>query len=285
MAAVALGTDTGGSIRIPAALCGVAGFKPTFGAVPVDGVFPLAPSLDHVGPLAPTVAACAEAFAALAAAETAAPVELDALAVGVPEHAFDLCADAVEDGVRAALAALPRRVPLAFPTLDAFDNRHLLHTEARASHAALFPARAADYGADVRERLAAAAASTAADVRYCLAKLEEFRAACLRALAPVDVLALPTVPIAAPLIGTREVALGGHTLPLRDVLTRNVRIFNSLGWPALAIPCPVAHGELPVSIQLVGRPGDDALVLGAGMALERALREEVAEWPTSLSRV
>jgi aspartyl-tRNA(Asn)/glutamyl-tRNA(Gln) amidotransferase subunit A len=281
MAAVALGTDTGGSIRIPAALCGVAGFKPSFGAVPVDGVFPLAPSLDHVGPLAATVDGCADAFAVLAGTERAEAVDLDAVTVGVPEDAFDLCADEVEQAVRGALARLPRCAPLAFPALDAFDNRHLLHTEARAAHAALFPARAAEYGADVRERLEAADATSADDVRRSRRDLALFRDACVHSVARLDLLALPTVPIVAPRIGACEVTVRGRTLPLRDVLTRNVRIFNSLGWPALAVPCPVEADELPVSVQLVGRPGADALVLGAGLALERALRKEEALCPTT----
>jgi aspartyl-tRNA(Asn)/glutamyl-tRNA(Gln) amidotransferase subunit A len=281
MSAVALGTDTGGSIRIPAALCGVAGFKPTYGAVPVDGVFSLAPSLDHVGPLAPTVDGCADAFAVLAGAERAEAVDLDAVTVGVSEDAFELCEDEVEHAVRAALARLPRCVPLAFPALDAFDNRHILHTEARASHAGLFPVRAAEYGPDVRERLEAADASSADDVRRSRGDLAAFADECLRTVEHVDLLALPTVPIVAPLLGTREVAVRGRTLPLRDVLTRNVRVFNSLGWPALAVPCPVGDGELPVSVQLVGRPGEDALVLGAGLALERALTNDEALCPAT----
>jgi aspartyl-tRNA(Asn)/glutamyl-tRNA(Gln) amidotransferase subunit A len=281
MSAVALGTDTGGSIRIPAALCGVAGFKPSFGAVPVDGLFPLAPSFDHVGPLAPTVDGCADAFAVLAGTERAEAVDLEAVTVGVPKDAFDLCGDEVEHVVRAALSLLPPCVPVAFPALDAFDNRHLLYTEARAVHAVLFPARADEYGPDVRERLEAADASSADDVRRSRSDLAAFKGECLRAVEHVDLLALPTVPIVAPRLGTREVAVRGRMLPLRDVLTRNVRVFNSLGWPALAVPCPVAAGELPVSLQLVGRPGEDALVLGAGLALERALAKGEALCPTT----
>ncbi len=268
MAELGLGTDTGGSIRIPAAMCGVVGFKPSFGAVSVKGCFPLAPSFDHVGVLAPDVERCEHAFSMLTSERVSPdPVQLRALRVGVPEQFVSVCAPGVEAAFRAALIPFSRCTAVDFLAPDSFDNAPMLYPESLAVHRRTFPARAADYGDDVAARLERGFAFSAVEYLRCRDQLAQFCARCEAALEGIDLLALPTLPIVAPPLGTRTVRLAGQEYELRELLARNTRIFNCLGWPALAIPCGTAEHSMPASLTLIGAPGRDALVLAAGVAL------------------
>ncbi|MGH2995743.1 MAG: amidase [Gaiellaceae bacterium] len=271
MCDAALGTDTGGSIRIPAACCGVVGLKTTHGLLSMDGIFPLAPSFDTVGPMARTVSDCAATFAVLAETAVPAGADLGALRIGVAESFFEACSPGVEEAVRSALARLPRAETAEFPGPDSFRYEAMFYAEASVSHAATFPARAADYGRDVARRLDEGRRVSAVEYLVSREKLVEYRLACALALEGCDLLATPTLPSVAPMLGTTTIEAGGREWGARDFLTRYTRPFNSLGWPALALPCGTAENGLPASLQLVGRPGDDALVLAAGSAVEELL--------------
>jgi aspartyl-tRNA(Asn)/glutamyl-tRNA(Gln) amidotransferase subunit A len=272
MCDAALGTDSGGSIRIPAACCGVVGLKTTHGLVPMDGVFPLAPSFDTVGPMARNSPDCAAAFAVLAETAVAPGADLASLRIGVAESFFDeACSPGIDATVRAALARLPQSEPIEFPGPDAFWWEALFLAEAAASHLATFPSRASDYGRDLARRLDEGRRISAVEYLASRQKLVEYRLAAALALEGFDLLATPTLPCVAPPLGTKRVETDGHDWAVRDLLTRYTRPFNSLGWPALALPCGEAEHGLPASLQLVGRPGDDALVLAAGAAVQELL--------------
>lgn len=275
-----VGTDTGGSVRIPAALCGVVGIKPTYERVPRQGVFPLAPSLDHVGPLARTV----EDVAVLLEVLTATPGRyagalgqgLRGLRLGVPRGPYW---EAMHPGVSAcfeeALRCLEgegaRRVTVDFPWEAASAvATALLLVEAASVHADSLRARPDGYGPDVRDRLL---------VGLCLPGeryVQALRAR--RALAEasrklfwgsVDLVVTPTVPIPAPHLGEAVTEVAGAHHDTRALLTRFTNPFNALGLPALSVPCGFV-GSLPVGLQLVGPPGEEARVLAAGAAYERA---------------
>jgi len=262
LADAALGTDSGGSIRIPAACCGVVGFKPTHGRVPLDGCFALAPSFDVAGPMARDVAGCTRMFAALAPGDGGAtPAALADLRVGVAwlEQADPL----VRGRVAAAAAHFPHRTALDFPvphaTTPAFQR------EAAASHQGLFPEHAGAYGANVRAKLERCLAVTDAEHEAALRSRAAYREHAAAAMDGLDLLVTPTLGFVAPPFFTDDRAI-------RESVLRCTYPFNALGWPALALPCGTAEDGLPASVQLIGHPGQDHLVLAAGALLERALR-------------
>jgi Asp-tRNA(Asn)/Glu-tRNA(Gln) amidotransferase A subunit family amidase len=259
LADVALGSDSAGSIRIPAACCGVVGFKPSFGLVSLDGCFPLAPSFDHAGPMARNVDGCAEMLEALAPGIERETLALVDLQVGVAwlEHADPLVAQRVEETAR----LFPSLQPVDLPVPDRTDWGPVFRREALESHAGLFPERAEDYGEDVRDSLEGAQELTNSEVEGSKRLRERLREQVPRALEGLDLLVTPTLPIVAPPLGQGD----------RTRLTRFTALFNLIGWPALVLPCGPAEGNLPASIQLAAPAGRDALVLAAGAELERAL--------------
>ena len=256
--ALALGTDSGGSIRIPAAWCEVVGFKPTFDLVPTDGCFPLAPSYDHVGPIASTVAGCVELMQALAPGFEAASLgsfeELD-VAVAWLDEAEPL----VRARVAEAVERMPRRRPVDVPLPDPAENA-LFMREVADVHRGLFPEHAEEYGENVRWKLERCQAVTDGEVETAHRLRDEYRQRCEELLEGFDLLVTPTVAIVPPPADADERALRGRVIRLTYPL-------NLLGWPALALPCGAAEDGLPASIQLIGRPGDDACVLAAGSLL------------------
>jgi aspartyl-tRNA(Asn)/glutamyl-tRNA(Gln) amidotransferase subunit A len=255
----ALGSDSAGSIRIPAACCGVVGFKPTYGLVPIDGCFPLAPSFDHAGPMACDVRGCVGMMEALVPGFETVEVALADLRIGVAwlDEADPLVRARVDE--TAARFSSPRALPLPVP--DREDWGAAFRREALESHAGLFPERAEDYGDDVRSSLEGAAELTDSEVDAARRFREGVREQLNESFGELDLLVTPTLPVVAPPYGEGT----------RTVLTRLTALFNLTGWPALALPCGPAEGGLPASVQLAAPSGRDALVLAAGAALEDAL--------------
>jgi aspartyl-tRNA(Asn)/glutamyl-tRNA(Gln) amidotransferase subunit A len=259
----ALGTDSGGSVRIPAACCGITGFKPTFGVVPIDGCFPLAPSFDHVGPMARDVAGCERMMRALADGfEPAALHSLADLHVGVAwtARADPLVRRHVERA--AALFSLRRAVDVPLPegVYPGFAR------EAATVHADLFAAHRDLYGENVARKVAWALTVEDAAVDAALAARERYRERIASLTEDLDLLVTPTIPMVAP-------ALGIGDLALRERMIELTLPWNTVGAPALALPCGAAEDGLPASIHLIGKPGDVATVLADGRLLERALAD------------
>jgi aspartyl-tRNA(Asn)/glutamyl-tRNA(Gln) amidotransferase subunit A len=255
----ALGTDSGGSIRIPAACCGIVGFKPTFDLVPTDGCFPLAPSFDHVGPMARSVEEC-EAMLRLLAPDFRSVTEPGAPRVGIAwvQHADPLVRMRVEEAAT-AVDATPVDVPLNTETYALF-----LHDVAEV-HRELYAENAELYSEDVAVKVERCLAVTAAEADTARRARERYRAAVEDALDGFDLLLTPTLSSVAPRVGVGDAVL-------REQMIRFTYPFNALGWPALAVPCGAAEDGLPASAQLVGRPGEDGLVLAAGRLLASLIR-------------
>jgi aspartyl-tRNA(Asn)/glutamyl-tRNA(Gln) amidotransferase subunit A len=261
---VALGTDSGGSIRIPAACCGVVGFKPTYGLVSLEGCFPLAPSFDHAGPMARDVRTCEDALGVLGSSFEARALEsLEQVAVAVAwlDEADPLVRARVED----AATAFPRRAAVTVPRPEGVD--HLFMREVAGVHGELFAENADLYGEDVRIKIERCLEVTEAEAERAAERRAEYREAAASALDGFDLVLTPTLPCVAPLIGAGEPG----DLGVRRSLIQFTFPFNALGWPALALPCGLAEDGLPASAQLAGRPGADALVLAAGRLLEATL--------------
>ena len=277
----ALGSDTGGSIRIPASLCGIVGLKPTFGRVSLAGAVPLAWSLDHLGPLARTARDAALMLQAIAGPEPGDPRTRD---VPVPDYTAGLEAGVRgvrigvvgDDGERdppAALASFAawraglRSLEAAGATLVALDlpvladlrvvNGALIAMEAAAFHRPMLRARAGDYGEFARLRLLAAHAYRPGDYLRAQQARAVARARFQRALEGVELLSTPTMPGAAPALGV-------------PAPTRFTAPFNLLGWPALSVPVGPAADRMPLGLQLVGRPWEERSVLRAARVVERA---------------
>jgi aspartyl-tRNA(Asn)/glutamyl-tRNA(Gln) amidotransferase subunit A len=257
----ALGTDSAGSIRIPSACCGTTGFKPTFGLVPLDGCFPLAPTFDHGGPMASDVAGCERLLAVLVPGF--APAALDSLGdlragVAWTERADPL----VRERAEAAAALFPAARAVEVPAPDGVYP--CFGREAAEVHADLFRERRDAYGENVATKIEWALTIEDAEVDAARAERERYRERVAAVFDRIDVLVTPTVPMVAPPTGIGDLALRGRMIEL-------TLPWNVVGAPALALPCGAAEDGLPASVQLVGRPGQDATVLAAGRLLERAL--------------
>ncbi len=259
MADAALGSDTAGSIRCPSAFCGTVGLRPTFGLVPVDGCFPLSPSFDTVGPMARTVSECADMMAALAPemdpVPTISPGDVEVGLAWVGE-ADPLIRARVEE--TAAIFPNCRDIPLpALPT----GIRDVRMRETAETHAKLFSEYRDRYGHDVAAKLDRCMEVTDREYEAGLETRERYRDRFAELMRGIDVVLTPTQPIVAPPVGIGD-------LKLRGQLTKFTYPFSAIGAPALAVPCGEAEDGLPASIQVIGRPGMDALVLGVGALLE-----------------
>ena len=279
MVPLALGTDTAGSVRIPAALCGCVGFKPSWGRIPAKGVVPLAPTLDTVGFLSSTVAESARAWSAMVPIHPA-PVTLSGLRIGVIErYVFDRVDDPIVRVIQAALALMEKHGAVV-KRLDAalFDDCSavgipLIRSEAIGFHQRWFPKRRDEYGADVARSLDAARAITAEDY---LATLEKRRAIARAARAlfdDVDLLAGPTVPIAAfpNQVAYEPIGVDGE-LP-RFALTRLTYPFSLSRLPAISLPSGLTPDRMPVGLQLAAGFHRDEFLLQAAAAYESARGE------------
>jgi aspartyl-tRNA(Asn)/glutamyl-tRNA(Gln) amidotransferase subunit A len=288
----AIGSDTGGSIRLPAAFCGIVGLKPTFGRVSVHGVVPLAASFDHVGPLARSAADAALVLQVLSghdpldltsastppedyfAAATRKPRKLR---IGWPkEHFWERLQPGILKLVEAAAKNLERHgvsiEEVSLPTMaDAVDAANTISiAEARAYHeqAGYFPARAAEYGEDVRKRLELADGVRAADYIKGLETVRRSKAEFASALERVDAIVAPTVPVVAPVIGSETVRIGHTEEPMRAVLLRFTRPGNLTGLPAVSVPCGFTSEGLPAGMQLIGRAFEEGALLGIARRYE-----------------
>ena len=275
MAFLATGTDTGGSIRVPASFCGIAGLKPTYGLVDRSGVQPLGLSLDHVGPMARTVDDLRIALDVMSEPDRRkpAPGSLREIRVGLPENFYF---DTVMPDVKTAVHEAAKRaeklgvrvIPVRVPDIEALNTAGLiiLLCEATAVHQSNLHRRG-DFGADVLALLDQGSLVPAADyinaqrVRKML--LAEFHAL----FRSIDCLFTPTTPITAPRIGQTEITLAGQTFDTRMLTTRFVRTFNVLGFPALSIPCGTSSEGLPIGLQIAARPFEENLLLTLGEKL------------------
>jgi amidase len=256
---VALGTDTGGSVRIPAACCAITGLKTTWGRVPLDGVYPLAPSLDTVGPLGADVAAVELGMRLLEPGFAAGSC---ALSVGRmrPEVDVDPVTDAAVDAALAA-AGLRTTAVAGFRFRPAFRAANvIINTEAYQANAHLLP-RLDQLTPQIRGNMTDAAAITAGQVEAALRARREAREWFAAALDRHPFLALPTLTGAPPLIGVRGMLLTMLTTPA-----------NLAGLPALALPVPGGPAGLPASLQLIGPPGGEEQLLALGRVIETAVR-------------
>jgi len=258
---LALGSDSAGSIRIPAAWCGVVGFKPTHGLVSAEGCFPLAPSYDVVGPLASSVEGCERLLRTLAPGFELVELEsLEDLEVGVAwlEQAEPL----VRERVAEAAALFPRSREIELPLAPA--GRADFMREVADVHRALFPGNEELYGDNVRGKIERCLAVTDGDALAAERERLEYRERVAEMFDGLDLVVTPAVPLVPPPADMDELELRGRG----TLLTYP---FSALGWPALALPCGPAEGGLPASVQLAAPAGEDARVLAAGRLLEAVL--------------
>ena len=261
LADAALGTDSGGSIRIPAACCGVVGFKPTYGLVSLEGVFPLAPSFDHAGPMARSVADCASMMRVLADGFEPLTVEsLEEVEVGL---AWLEPADAlVRARVSEASELFPRRREIDFPLAEKIGRAFM--REVADVHRDLFAEFADSYGDNVRTKVERCLTVTDSEYWGGVEARDSFRVQAEAAVEELDLLLTPTLGSVAPRLPVDD-------LEIREATIRFTIPFNALGWPTLALPCGPAEDGLPASLQIVGKPGSDALVLAVGELVESLL--------------
>lgn len=289
---IAIGTDTGGSIRIPAILCGVAGLKATYGRVPTRGVVPLSWYLDHIGPLARTVADAAYCLQAIAGYDpldrysAAVPVDdyvsaigrdVRGLRVGIPTDGFFQDVDPVVGATyRQALDALgdigltTREISLDRVEETPKISQVLIQVDGSAYHEQ-FRGREDRYGQNFKEFVLPGRDIGGIEYVQARRSMEEITRDWQRLFESVDIIATPSCPIVAPPHGATEVELNGAKRNIRMQLSRFTRPFNVSGFPALVIPTGVNPDGLPTSIQLVAAPFAEARLLAVGHALEEAL--------------
>ena len=284
MALATLGTDTGGSIRIPAAICGSVGLKPSYGELPTDGVVPLSRTMDHVGPLALTVTDAWHVFHALRGdtyLRPLAPSAVRQLRFGVPRKYFCELLDtdvrrtfnASVDALRADGATV-HDVEIPNVRFIAAIYVHIVFGDAAPYHAAALEKMPERYTAPVRLRLEMARYVLAEDYTRALEGREVLRREVDAALSGYDALLLPTVPIPAPPLGATTVDIDGSKEPIRNVMLRLTQLFNITGHPAISLPCGTTSSGLPCGLQLVGTRGQTDQLLHVAAGVERIVSIE-----------
>ena len=283
-----LGTDTGGSVRVPAALCGIVGLKVTHGRVPLRGVYPLAASLDTVGPLARSVGDAAAVYGVIAGDDPADPwsvpkkvkaprraTDLTGVTVGIPHPWVDLPAVAEQDDAFSRwLAGLDeagaRVVDVEAPTLvPSGETLAGLNFEVASLHRERWSSHPERYGPEVRERLAKAMAVTTANYLLALAWRRRLQSAFGRAFKTVDLLATPSVAALRKVIGNAEIPVRGKQVPYAGALLTFSTLANHAGLPALVMPLP-EDTRPPPSVQIIGPAWSESRLLETGLAMEKA---------------
>jgi aspartyl-tRNA(Asn)/glutamyl-tRNA(Gln) amidotransferase subunit A len=285
-----IGTDTGGSIRVPASLCGVVGLKPTWGRISCEGVVPLSPLFDCTGPLARSVRDVAALTGAIyfrvgrepdlakAGALRANPRKF---CLGIPRQLFF---DALSPEVRKAFDSALRDLckagmtttDISIPMLDETEDagNHIAWVEANLFHSrqGYFPGRAAEYGKDVRSRLEMGTKVSAVDYLQALEIQKQFALQLHMALAEsaADAIVFPTTPIVAPFMNEETCRIGAHEYPTRALLLRNNRPANLAGVPAISLPCGFTTSGLPIGLQIAGGVSSEAVLLRIAQAFESA---------------
>jgi aspartyl-tRNA(Asn)/glutamyl-tRNA(Gln) amidotransferase subunit A len=284
-----MGTDTGGSIRIPASLCGIVGLKPTYGLVSVAGVVPLAETLDHAGPLARSVT---DVCIMLQAVRGQYPKDAPApdfrklhnriprrFRLGWPKQYFF---DRVDPEVRQAVDAAAKTLGSLGARIEEVSLPHLADSVEPSTNIAMaeatryhesqgyFPARAAEYGEDVRKRLEMGRDVRAVDYLNAFVVKREIENEFQIAYARVDAIIAPTLPIVAPRLGENELMIEGEKETVRSALVRLNRPANLTGDPAITIPCGFTRAGLPIGLQLIGPHWSEACLLAIALAYEDA---------------
>jgi len=282
---IALGSDTNGSIRVPASFCGVFGLKPTFGRLSRAGSFPFVASLDHLGPLARCTADLALAYDAMQGPDPHDPACTDR----APEPVTPTLHDGVA-GLRIARAGGYFRAGASAEALAALDTVAtalgatqeiavpeaararaaayvITASEGAALHLARLRTRAADFDPDVRDRLIAGALIPAAIVTQAQKFRRWYRDAVLRLFDEVDVILAPATPCVAPLIGQKTFVLNGLEMPVRPNIGIYTQPISFIGLPVVAVPVPLPGG-LPIAVQVIAAPWREAAALRVAQALE-----------------
>jgi aspartyl-tRNA(Asn)/glutamyl-tRNA(Gln) amidotransferase subunit A len=289
MCFASMGTDTGGSIRIPSAICGLVGLKPAVGELSTEGVVPLSTTLDHIGPLCRSVADATILYEALRGGMSGAgtidggrpaakSIDVKTLQFGIPRDYFFTLLDpqvastfdSACERLRAAGATL-HDVSIAHARDIAAIYLHIVLAESAAYHANTLERRPEDYTPNVRMRLEMGRYVLGEDYARAIRGREAIKHEVDAALRDVDALLLPSVPIGAPKIGAATVKIGGIEEPVRNVMLRCTQAFNLSGHPAISIPCGVTLDGLPVGAQLVGPAADTPGLLRVAAAVERYL--------------
>jgi aspartyl-tRNA(Asn)/glutamyl-tRNA(Gln) amidotransferase subunit A len=286
----ALGSDTGGSIRMPAAVCGIVGLKPTYGRISRHGVLDLSWSCDHVGPMTRTVADAAHMMNALAGHDPADPASsreqvpdftaglgkgFDGLTVGIPEHYFfDDVDSEVEAAVRKAIALMERNgarvvdVSMPWAAVGRAINMRVVMPEAVAVHEKWISERPQDYSAEVRGRLMADLTTPAVDYIRAQRARRWFCEQMAGAMRGVDLLVTPTVPTQTPTIEACTPPPGENEARDGQRLAIFTGVFNTTGQPSMSVPCGFTKDGMPIGMMITGKPFDEVNVLRAGDAYQ-----------------
>jgi aspartyl-tRNA(Asn)/glutamyl-tRNA(Gln) amidotransferase subunit A len=280
MSFASVGTDTGGSIRIPAAACGIVGLKPAWNEISVDGVVPLSRQLDHVGPLARSVEDASTIYDVMRGAAVsvvqAAPLWgrrfglLSAYFMEkLDEHVEAAVLNAVDALRRSGAAVTDVTLPHAADIAPVY--LHLVLADAAAYHATMLQERPAAYTPNVRLRLEMGRYVLAEDYVRALEGRRVLAREVERALDGLDALLLPALSIPAPVIGDASVAVKGGREPVRNAMLRCTQPFNLTSHPAISLPCGTTPAGLPVGLQIVGRLGETSELLRTARSIEAAL--------------
>jgi aspartyl-tRNA(Asn)/glutamyl-tRNA(Gln) amidotransferase subunit A len=292
LCAGSIGTDTAGSIRLPASFCGLAGHKPTYGLVSRYGVIPQAWSLDGIGPITRTAEDARLILQAIQGLdpkdETTRPPNthskresLKGLVAGIPKEAL---ADPIEADVKAAVtAAIQVMEKAGLKTREVSMSQFkesgtgmwatIGLSECAAYHDGFLPAKQGDYGADVKASLDKGRAVTAVEYLIANENRKRLRKEVVDLLNTVDLLLLPTAPASAPKMGALTVTMGGVETDIKGTFSAFTRLFNLTGHPALSIPCGLTKSELPVGLQIVARHWEDELALDVA-----SLYQTMTDW-------